>query len=259
MPRRLNRAQLAITAISALAAVAVLVSACGLTQAEPAAPTPTPVNGNLLANPGFEVGNDPWTSPEGAEGRPFTVTDSVSYNGDHSLELVIETEAGAADVAVTGAQQTVSAADFPEFASGYVRFAEWEQSDPPHYAEFVVRVRGGDFGDGQATHEVRFIIAGLPAEPPPVEGVRYLFLSRDDPEDLNEWIYFGYPVLDAFRGRFGFVPTTWESIEFAVQLRHDTRTDGAERSHAGVQFDDLYMGQQILDPNRPILGVLPDS
>jgi hypothetical protein len=262
MPRPVRGALVSSIAALLLASLAAFATACGLTQAEPAPATPTPVNANMLANPGFEAGSDPWQFPESPLNTPFAITPDQSNRGAHSLELTLLTERGSPGIRATGASQTLSSTTtFPEFASGYIRFADWQQSDPPVHAEFIVTVRGGDFGDAIDAHEVRFILAGLPVEPPGGSqgGTRYLFLNRDDPEDFDDWIYFGYPVLDAFRGKFGRVPSVWASIELSVQLRHFPRPEGSPPSRAKVFFDDLYMGPQLLNPNRPILGVLPDS
>jgi hypothetical protein len=252
--RFLNRSVVAL-----LAVLAVSMAACGLAEDEQPLPTPTPTFANLLANPGFEAGSDPWTPPT-ADARAYAVVDSVARGGTSSLELRLASDDAGGSGAATGALQTISSTTtFPEFASGFVRFEEWEQSDPPQFAEFVVTVRGGDFADGLPEHQVRFALAGLPAEPLMPAGSRFLFLNRDDPEKLNEWVYFGYPVRDAFQGRLGQVPTTWESIEFSVQLRHAPRAEGAPASSASVYFDDLYVGSQIDDVNRPLNAVLPDS
>ena len=243
-----------------LVLAAATLAGCGLVEDQPTDPTPTPTFSNLLANPGFEAGADPWLAPPGPNPQPFAVVEDIARSGASSLELQLDSEAAASPAAVAGALQTLSSgAAFPEFASGFVRFSEWDQSDPPQFAEFVVTVRGGDFGDGVTSHEVRFALAGLPEEPLMPAGSRFLFLNRDEPEDFDEWVYFGYPVRDAFQGRLGRVPTTWESIEFSLQLRYFPRADGAAPSRATLYFDDLYVGTQIDDINSPLDDVLPDS
>ena len=73
--------------------------------------------------------------------------------------------------------QEVKAPLFPEFASGFYRVNAWQPAATFQYMQFVVIVRGGDFGDDIALHEIRFPIAGIDHEPFMLSNAHFVFLG----------------------------------------------------------------------------------
>jgi hypothetical protein len=202
-------------------ATALGASACGLVREEEPLPTPEAPVGNLLTNAGFEDGLAPWQSDVSL------TTSGQAHSGASSLALA----------SAESAAQTVAAGQLPEFISGFYRVDHWEGDDDSFF-EFAVTARA-DGGPGTA---VRFAIAGVQQEPEGVPPDSLFFLSRDVPE-TGSWVYFAYPLHDAFVRKVGGVPTPVASVDVAFGVHG---TNGAT-----VLFDDVFLGAQADNPNRP--------
>ena len=68
---------------------------------------------------------------------------------------------------------------------------------------------------------------------------------------MKKWTYFSYPVKRAFEREWGKAPTRWDSIQFFVETRYDGKTTDQGETLADVYIDDVYLGPQISNPNRP--------
>lgn len=233
-----------------MALLAAMTSACGLFEELPDVPPPSYAAENKLRNPGFEDGDAPWRIAAGPSWSPFAITDSVARTGTRSMELALGPGDAPQGTRVTGALQEIETDIFPEFISGYYRVDEWSPNAPFQYLQFAVVIRGGDFPDGGAIHEIRFPIAGAERQPLQLSNSGWVFLSRDQPR-MGEWTYFGYPLQQAFETRWGMWPQRWDSIEVFFEVRYDGKTDEAAPSTAKVYYDDLYAGLQIYNPNVP--------
>lgn len=253
---------LAIVRRMALFASLLLVpalSGCGLFEELPPLPTPTPSPDNLVQNASFETGREPWFIQEQPTWRDFEVSETVARTGERSLSLSLKGEESDVNTRVVGAVQRISPPVFPEFLSGFYKVDEWTPNATFQYLQFVVVVRGGNFGDQFPLHEIRFPIAGIDREPFQIANARFIFLSRAQPE-MGAWTYFGYPIRQAFASRWGKVPETFESIEMFFEVRYDGKTVEQGETSAQVYFDDLYMGPMVSNPNRPDIqrAVVPD-
>jgi hypothetical protein len=231
--------------IPALLTFAVIFASCSVLEEAAPPPSPTPVpSENAIRNPGFEEGLDPWTTlppPAAAE-----IIDEAR-TGDASVRLVLPSHEGAAtDLAVAAVQQMQPTA-FPEFVSGYYYVADWTAATTGlQYLEIAVTVRTGDFADERDVHTVRFALAGAAVEPAATADERWIMLDRDQP-DTGRWIYFGYPLRQAFISEWGRTPSIWGFIDVTIAVRSEQDADG----EAVVMFDDLYLGAQLGNPNRP--------
>jgi hypothetical protein len=238
-----------------MALLAALVAAplgvgCGLFEELPPLATPTPSAANLIQNPGFENGTEPWFALQQDSWRPFEITDAVAHGGERSLSLELRGEDADINTRIVGAIQPINTTVFPEYVSGFYRVDDWNANASFQYLQFVVVVRGGDFADQFGIHEVRFPIAGIDREPFFLSNARFLFLSRDEPK-IGKWVYFGYPLRQAFSSRLGHVPTQWESIEAFFEVRYDGKLAEQPATGAHVYFDDLYAGPLLDNPNHP--------
>jgi hypothetical protein len=126
---------------------------------------------------------------------------------------------------------------------------QWEPGAAPQYLQVVVLVRGSDLGAEFDLYEMRLPIAGIVEAPFTLSNAKFRFLSRDAPEE-GSWTYFAYPLSQAFVQEYGAAPTRWEGIEVFFEVRFDQKQDG-DAASALVYFDDLYLGPQALNPNRP--------
>jgi hypothetical protein len=229
-----RRRRWTITARAAAIALSLLIgSACGIFKEESGTPRPE-LNTNIVVNGGFEDGNAPWIAAIGAS------SDAASHGGNRSLALSIE-PGGATDAA--GAVQFTIATEFPEYFSGYYLAPDWPDEGGP-YLEVAVAPQKTDV----YTPSLRFIIAGADREPAAEPDSQVIMVSRSDPTP-GEWTYFSYPVQQAYLDRTGSAPGAWGEIGFRVQLRYAT-PEGMEAG-ATVYLDDLYLGSQEGNPNRP--------
>ena len=240
--------------LSGLAAALLCVASaggCGVFDDQPFVPTATPrPSANVLQNPGFENGPEPWYSLEQDEWRHFAIADGFAHSGDHSVKL--ELRGGEQDerTRIVGAVQRIEPGlAFPEFMSGYYYVDHWQSVEPLQYLQFVISIHGGNNSDGGDIHQVRIIVAGTPEDPFRLSNARYVYLNRDDPA-IGQWTYFSYPVLDAVRKALGWDPVGWDYIETFFEARYDAKTLGTV-ADADVYYDDLYLGPQAFNPNRP--------
>jgi len=224
-------------------------SGCGLLDAPPPLATPSPPEGNLLSNPGFEDGDQGWLAPQQAAWTSFTVVDGTAHGGSRSMRLRLPGDPSARSH-TAGGMQALDTRVFPDFLSGFYRVDSWRPNAGQQYLQFVVRVIGGDLGDGAPTHEVRFVIAGAERDMPATRDAHLFFISRAAPA-IGRWTYFSYPIGHAFESRFGKVPLRWDGIQLSFEVRYDNLTVDAPFEAADVYFDDLYMGYQFQNPNRP--------
>lgn len=245
-------------ALCALAlALAAMTSACGLFEDLPPIPTPTPVQSNILVNPGFEDGDTGWSYRQQPEWLGFGVSDGFARTGSRALELRLRDNAQDERTRITGATQILATQEIPEFLSGYYFVEEWAPSATFQYMQMVVSVKGADFNDDFEYHEIRVPIGGIDREPFLLSNARFSFISRDQPQ-VGEWTYFSYPLRDAFQTVLGRVPDAFESLEVFFEVRYDDKTATQGETRAHVYYDDLYIGSQQGNPNRPE-SELPDS
>lgn len=235
------------------AALLPLLGACTVLEEAAVTPTSTPAAApNLLLNPGFEGGDPPWTFRQQPEWSGFTVTADAARTGAAGLRLELRDSGDASQVHIAGAVQEIRGlAEFPEFISGFYRVEDWQPKDVAfQYLQFVVVVSGGDYGDEYDSHQIRLPLAGARTQPFQLLNARWIFLSRDQPA-VGKWVYFAYPLRQAFIDKWGKAPATWDGIEIFLEVRYDGKTATNSGMSADVSFDDVYMGTQIGNPNRP--------
>lgn len=239
-----------VAGIAGVMALALTLGACGLSK-KPDKPGPaTLFTANALVNSGFEQGTTGWQANDRPGWAPFSVGSATARTGQNSVELHLSSGGGTGETRIAGAVQTIQPQTFPEFVSGFYRVDRWQPNAGFQYLQFVVIVRGGDFGDDAPVHQIRVLIAGAASEPFLVTNSKYVFLSRDAPK-TGQWTYFGYPIKQAFASKLGRVPTRWDSIDVYFEARYDAKSARDGEAGADVSYDDLYVGPQAASPNRP--------
>lgn len=228
-------------ALVATATVGISTGGCGLFADLPPLPTPRPSPTNLVVNAGFEDGEAPWV----ASGEPPRLTDALAHQGTRSMALVVRGEAADEGERRAGAVQQLATPAFPEFVSGFYRVEEWIPNGAVMVLDFALTARGGG-----TSREVRVVLGtSEPALAPPAEGTGYIYVSRDEP-GTGEWEYFSYPVRRAFEQVFGAAPDGWETLDLSLAVRYEAKPAGGAVG-AVVVLDDLYVGPQLGNPNRP--------
>jgi hypothetical protein len=217
--------------------VALLAAACGGGK-----------SANLLANPGFEDGREPWYSMESSGwGEPFEVSGEVAHSGKYSAQLKLRPPSEPATHQVYGAVQSLEPETFPEFVSGFYRVENWQKETRFQYLQFVViaipPAEAGDPGNVQ----MRYILAGADAEPFRIDNAKFVFLDKDEPP-IGEWVYFERNVRDDFLQLWGSVPEELGELRVFFEARYDSPTPIQPEMYGDVYYDDLYVGPEADAP-----------
>lgn len=223
--------------------------ATGTSTASPeptAIPTPSPTSvpaspqGNLLVNPGFEEGSEPWISlnPE----TSFELSQEAAFTGENSAVLHLDAPAGTVGSQVQYLVQEVSPGRFPETLRGAYRVLNWVKGSPKQYLQVVVIAIGADNNPVPAENfQIRYILAGVSEPPLEIGNARYLFFSEEEPI-TGQWLAFETNVRNDFLSTWGVVPEGFDKIRVLFEVRYDDRMATDVAGHADVWYDDLYVG-----------------
>ena len=211
--------------------------------------TPQPASGNLFGNPGFEdADKGPWFSLKLPQ---FEVSQEQAHTGRASAFLKLrETEQASGGKALSLVQEPTPAA-FPEFISGYYRVDNWQKGTPKQYLEMVVIAVGAtNMAQPYPNHQIRYLLAGVSAEPLTVGNGFFVFVSKEEPVQ-GQWVYFERNIKEDFAQLWQAVPEGYSNLRIIFEVRYDDKQAGGGRPEADVYFDDLYLGSAAGNPNRP--------
>jgi hypothetical protein len=228
-----------LLAAAATVTAATIVACSG--NGEPAAQGPIselPQQENVLQNPGFEDGRDPWFSLKPPN---FILAEDVSHTGQASALLHIRPEPEESGTKIIYLVQEVTPAEFPEVISGAFRVTEWVRGTRLQYLQFaVIAFDANNLPGGFPNHQMRYILTGIDEEPFEIGNAHFVFLSREDPP-LDTWVPFQVSVRDDFLNRWGAVPE-YSKIRLLFEVRYDDKAAGEGPVEANVYYDDLYFG-----------------
>lgn len=194
-------------------------------------------NANLLQNPGFEAGAEPWFSMETSGwGEAFEVTDDLAHSGSHSALLKLRPGAEAAQHRVFGAVQTLTS--LPEWVSGYYRVEGWQKGTPLQYLQFVVIAIPEN---ASANVQIRYLLAGTDVEPFSIGNARFVFVGEDEPV-TGQWVHFERDVAADFQQFWNGVPEGLKEVRVFFEARYDSETAVRPLVAGDVYYDDLYAG-----------------
>ena len=204
--------------------------------------------GNLLANPGFEEGEEPWYSMETSGwGEPFEVSDAVAHSGQRSAHLSLRPPQQPAQHEVLGAVQSLKPSSFPEFLSGFYRVENWKKGTEIQYIQFVViAILPEDAGNVQ----IRYLLGGTATEPFEIGNAKFIFLSKEEPR-VGEWVHFERNIRDDFQQQWGEAPEKMEELRVFFEARYDSPTPTQPDMGGDVYYDDLYVGSKAEAPAYP--------
>ena len=268
-PRRQHLFPSPLLGLASVVALALTLAACGGGGGGAAAPTDTPPptrppEANLLENPGFEEGEEPWFSLDSeAWGKPFTVSTRQAHSGSQSALLELRSEDPGPDrTRVYGVVQEVSPEEFPEVLSGWYYVENWRQGTPKQYLQFVVIVFDAENlprevqSLGANNFQVRYVLAGVDEPPLRISNARYVMVGTGEPEE-GTWVYFERNIRQDFLDLWGIVPEGYESIRVFFEVRWDDRSPDDGPSTGDVYYDDLYLGPATPPSNGD--GALDDN
>jgi hypothetical protein len=205
---------------------------------------------NMLTNPGFEDGTDPWWYfPDRAHWGSFTTSTAQALSGSWSarVELLINAaNPPRAGASIQGLIQSVQPPVFPVRVSGNYYVEKWKRSPTKMYMQVVVIANGTEAMGSGSPAEVSYLLGGIEDLPFNMINRKFIFLSKSQPE-LGRWIHFERDLRQDFKEQWGFVPEKFTSIRIFFELRADMRGESIDPSnppsmHAIAYFDDLYLG-----------------
>jgi len=221
-------------------------------EATPTTSPPTPSTGdacshaatageetNLIPNPSFEDGVDPWFALKPPD---FTLSEEVVHSGTASAHLELRNPAEAEGTDIRYLVQELTLAEVPEVISGYYRVENWNKNTPKQYIQFVVIAFGaGNMPGNFPNHQIRYILSGLSEPPFEIANAFFQFLGPEEPVS-GEWIRFEANLREDFQQLWGAVPQGFECLRFLFEVRYDNKVAGDGPAEADVYYDDLYLG-----------------
>ncbi len=198
---------------------------------------------NLLKNPGFENGTDPWITLEPASG--FVVSWEQAHSGASSALLKMRDPAGASGAKVYYLVQEMNPAQFPDVLEGYYCVENWNKGTIRQYLQFVVIAIGPDnFPTTAANFQLRYILAGIDSPPFPINNARFIFITKEEPATGN-WVHFSANIKEDFERLWGAAPAGYEKLRLLFEVRWDGKAAGDGAPEADVYYDDLYTGLPV--------------
>jgi hypothetical protein len=228
-------ARLALVLVAALAFAASL--ACGGDDEEVSPEAPP---GNLLLNPGFEQGPEPWITLSAESG--FEVTQELAFAGLSSAVLRMADPAEAEGSKVYYLVQEVTPATFPDLVRGAFRIENWLKGTPKQYVQLVVIAFGADNDPTPAENfQLRYILGGVNVAPLDIANAQYIFLTQGDPI-VGDWVTFEANIREDFQNFWNAVPENFDKIRVLFEVRYDDKVAGDGAVEANLYWDELYVG-----------------
>jgi len=236
---RITRAALLIGLVSLILLAVLLARSCG-GGGDKKSEGP-----NLLANPGFEDGKEPWYSMETSGwGEPFEVSNAVAHSGQYSAHLSLRPPPQPNEHEVLGAVQSLKPSSFPDFLSGFYRVENWKRGTDIQYLQFVVIAI---LPENAGNIQIRYLLAGTATEPFEIGNAKFVFLSKEEPK-IGEWVHFERNVADDFQQLWGQAPEKVQELRVFFEARYDSPTAIQPDIGGDVYYDDLYVGPESKAP-----------
>ncbi|MBI5486631.1 MAG: hypothetical protein HY905_04820 [Deltaproteobacteria bacterium] len=202
---------------------------------------------NMLMNPGFEDGTEPWWYfPDRAHWGGFTVSTARAAEGRWAarLELLCDESHPPPDKAhIRGVIQDISTPVFPTIVSGNYYVETWERGTVDQYIQFVVIVAGAAMAGGPMENiQIRYLLAGIDHPPFDIQNAKFFYVTREEPV-VGRWIHFERNLEDDFIALWGAPPDQFSHVRVLFEVRWDNvDVQNPPRLHSVVYFDDLHLG-----------------
>ena len=197
---------------------------------------------NLLLNPSFEEGAEPWISldPEST----FEVSQAQAHSGASSALLHMEDPVEAEGAKVHYLVQEISPEEFPDVVRGNYFVENWVRGTAKQYLQFVVIAIGAKNNPiTQANnYQLRYILTGTDRDPFEIGNARFIYFERELAPTQGQWVPFEADVKGDFQRYWGGVPEDFEKIRILFEVRYDDKVAGDGAPRADVYYDDLYFG-----------------
>jgi hypothetical protein len=232
--------------LAAVCFLALVGAACGDDDdgGDGSSPTGDPA-ANLLANPGFEEGQEAWQS----RSRPAVISSDQHFSGDTSGWVSLDATEDSGPNEAEWLVQDITTDAIPERLSLNYFVDEWVRATDKQYIEVAITVIGGVRGmpicpGGPCPNiQVRYVLAGVTAPPGDILNAQWIFSGDTDPV-LGEWTAFEANVLDDFRSLWDTLPEEIETVRIQFEARFDDRELDELPLQVDVYVDDLYLGPE---------------
>jgi hypothetical protein len=198
--------------------------------------------GNLLLNPSFEEGAEPWISldPEST----FEVSQAQAHSGFSSALLHMEDPVEAEGSKVYYLVQEISPEEFPEVLQGNYFVENWSRGTAKQYLQFVVIAIGAKNNPiAQANNfQLRYLLTGIDRDPFEIGNAKFIYFQRELEPVQGQWIHFEADVKGDFQRYWGGVPEDFEKLRILFEVRYDDKIAGDGAPRADVYYDDLSFG-----------------
>jgi hypothetical protein len=234
----------------ALLVVGWLLAGCGGGNSGASLQSPSSQTGNLLQNPGFEQGADPWHTMQSTGWSPdFDVNGNVAHSGAHSVHVKLGPPPQPAQDWVFGVAQDMNTNEVPEYVSGYYRVENWQKATPSQYLQCAVIVFYKDPSTGATTNtQVRYLLAGASAAPFRIDNAKFIFVDKSEPA-TGQWVHFSRDLRQDFQQAWGSLPQNVTSVRIFFEARYDSPTAIQPNLAGDVYYDDLYAGSKAGAPD----------
>ncbi len=198
---------------------------------------------NMLANPGFELGEKGWEWLSWSKGwAPFEISTGRRHQGQRSVLLPVRSAGDPRRTIVWGVvQEVVLGEQFPECMEGWYLVSRWKRGAPKQYLQAVIisdvkTPKGAD-------QQIRMIITGMDVPSYNLTNARYFFADPDKPvtPPLETWVHFDLEPAKWFAEAWGALPPAGTRLRVFYEARFDDRGPDDEVI-AEVYFDDVYLG-----------------
>lgn len=195
--------------------------------------------GNLLENPSFEAGEDPWST---LNALPFQRVTNQAVDGDTSALLQIAASPEDTGSGRSLVLQNVEGGEFPEVISGFYRVENWTKGAERQSIQVAVIVLGATNLRGEfPNHQVHYILGGVAPEAGSETNIRNVYLGDEEPNQ-NQWIPFQGDVRQDFIDLWGAPPEGYELIRVLFETRFEDKEEGSAPVRGDIYLDDLYLG-----------------
>ncbi|MBD3220894.1 hypothetical protein GF314_06590 [bacterium] len=199
--------------------------------------------GNLLANPGFETGKEPWFSMTTDVWVPdFELSQGVAHAGEAAALLRVDADQDTPPTQIWGVSQFVNPEAFPTRLAGWYRVDDWVAGDANQYVQAVMIVWGPSPDGEHGNHQIRYLLGGADEPPFHMPNARYVGVGTELPP-AGEWASFEFAPAADFQRIWGRIPTEYDRIQVFFEARFDRRQDRQDPVGGRVYFDDLYVGE----------------
>lgn len=202
---------------------------------------------NLLRNPSFEQGRDPWYSMSGPD-RPywadFELSREQARSGHTAALLALTDEGYGGETRIYGTVQEVAPMGMPRTLEGWWRVDAWRRGADKQYLQVVLIVwnpQGIPGHEDSVNLQISWVLGGITSPPFRIGNRKFYFLGNREPE-AGEWRRVRRDLHADFEEAWGAVPTGFTKLRILWEVRYDGRPAEAPPARARVFYDDLYLG-----------------